>query len=41
MALINRFVKLRNNLVLIYNNGKSVVIGLLQTVLNVISHILT
>ena len=35
VALINFFVKLWNNLVLICNNGKSVVIELLWTVLNV------
>ena len=39
MALINLFVKLWNNLVLVCNNGKRVVIELLRTVLNVISHI--
>ena len=39
MVLINLFVKLWNNLVLVCNNGKRVVIELLQTVLNVISHI--
>ena len=39
MALINLFVKLWNNLVLICNNGKRVVIELLRTVLNVVSHI--
>ena len=32
MALINLFVKLWNNLVLVRNNGKRVVIELLQTV---------
>ena len=41
MGLINLFVKLWNNLVLVCNNGKSVMIELLWTVLNVISHILT
>ena len=40
MTLINIFVKLWNNLVLVCNNGKRVVIELLRTVLNVISHIL-
>ena len=39
VVLINLFVKLWNNLVLVCNNGKRVVIELLQTVLNVISHI--
>ena len=39
VALINLFVKLWNNLVLVCNNGKRVVIELLHTVLNVISHI--
>ena len=39
MALINLFVKLWNNLFLVCNNGKRVEIELLQTVLNVISHI--
>ena len=39
MSLINLFVKLWNNLVLVCNNGKRVVIELLRTVLNVISHI--
>ena len=39
MALVNLFVKLWNNLVPICNNGKRVMIELLQTVLNVISHI--
>ena len=39
MALINLFVKLWNNLVPVCNNGKRVVIELLRTVLNVISHI--
>ena len=39
MALINLFVKLWNNLVPVCNNGKRVMIKLLQTVLNVISHI--
>ena len=39
MDLINLFVKLWNNLVLVCNNGKRVVIELLQTILNVISHI--
>ena len=40
MALINLFfVKLRNNLVLVCNNGKRVVIELLRTILNVVSHI--
>ena len=39
MALINLFVKLWNNLVLVFNNGKRVVIELLQVVLNVLSHI--
>ena len=39
MALINLFVILWNNLVLVCNNGKRVVIKLLWTVLNVISHI--
>ena len=38
MALINLFVKPMNNLVPLCNNGKRVVIELLQTVLNVISH---
>ena len=41
MALIKLFVKLWNNLVPVSNNGKRVVIELLWTVLNVISHILT
>ena len=36
MALISLFVKLWNNLVPVCNNGKRVVIKLLQTVLNVI-----
>ena len=39
MALIILFVKLWINLVPVYNNGKRVVIELLQIVLNVISHI--
>ena len=39
VALINHFVKLWNNIVPVCNNGKRVVIELLQTVLNVISHI--
>ena len=39
MVLINLFVKLWNNLVLICNNGKKVVIELLRTILNEISHI--
>ena len=39
MAFINLFVKLWNNLVLVCNNGKRVVIELLWIVLNVISHI--
>ena len=39
VALINLFVKFWNNLVPVCNNGKRVVIKLLQTVLNVISHI--
>ena len=39
VALINSFVKLWNNLVLICNNCKRVVIELLRTVLDVISHI--
>ena len=41
MALINLFVKLWNNLVSVCNNGKRVMIDFLQTVLNVILHILT
>ena len=40
MALINLFINLWNNLVLVCNDGKRVVIELLQTILNVISHIL-
>ena len=36
VALINFFVKLWNNLILVCNNGKRVVIELLRTVLNVI-----
>ena len=36
MALINLCVKLWNNLVPVCNNGKSVMIELLRTVLNVI-----
>ena len=40
VALINLFIKIWNNLVLVCNNGKRVVIELLWTVLNVISHIL-
>ena len=36
MALIKPFVKLWNNLFLICNNGKRVVIELLRTILNVI-----
>ena len=39
VALINVFVKLWNNLVLVCNNGKRVVIELLWIVLNVILHI--
>ena len=39
MALINLFLKLWNNLVPECNNCKSVVIELLRTILNVISHI--
>ena len=39
MTLINLFVKFWNNLVPVCNNGKRVVIELLRTVLNVISHI--
>ena len=39
MALINLFVKPWNNLVLVCNNGKRVVIELLSIVLKVISHI--
>ena len=39
VALINLFVKLWNNLVLVSKNGKRVVIELLRTILNVISHI--
>ena len=39
MALINLVVKPWNNLVPICNNGKRVVIELLRTVLNEISHI--
>ena len=39
MALINLFVKLWNNLVPVCNNSKRVVIELLRTILNVISHI--
>ena len=39
VALINLFIKLWNNLVPVCNNGKRVVIELLRTVLNVISHI--
>ena len=39
VALINLFVKLWNNLVLVCNNCKRVVIKLLRTVLNVNSHI--
>ena len=39
MALINLFVELWNNLVLVCNNGKRVMIELLQIVLNVISYI--
>ena len=38
VALINLFVKLWNNLVLVCNDCKRVVIELLRTVLNVISH---
>ena len=38
VALINLFAKFWNNLVSICNNGKRVLINLLQTVLNVISH---
>ena len=41
MALINIFVKTMENIVPVCNNGKRVVIELLRTVLNVISHILT
>ena len=37
MAFINLFVKLWNNLVPVYNNGKRVMIEILQIVLNVIS----
>ena len=39
MALTNLFVKLWNNLVLVCNNGKRVMIELLRTLLNIISHI--
>ena len=39
MALINLFVKLWNNLVPVCNNGKRVMIELLQTILNLNSHI--
>ena len=39
VALINLFVKPWNNLVLVCNNGKRVVIELLRIVLKVISHI--
>ena len=39
VALINLFVKLWNNLILVCNNSKRVVIKFLRTVLNVISHI--
>ena len=39
MVLINLFVKLWNNIVLVCNNGKRVVIELLRTILNVISYI--
>ena len=39
VALINLFVKPWNNLVLVCNNGKRVVIELLWTILKVISHI--
>ena len=39
MALIKIFVKLWNNLVPVSNNGERVVIELLRTVLNAISHI--
>ena len=39
MALINLFVKPWNNLVLVCNNVKSVVIELIRIVLKVISHI--
>ena len=39
MALINLFVKLWNNLVLVCKNFKRVMIKLLRTILNVISHI--
>ena len=38
MALINIFVKPWNNLVLVCNHGKRVVIELLQTILNVTLH---
>ena len=41
MALINLFVKLWNNLVLVCNNGKRVMIEVLRNVLNVLLHILT
>ena len=41
MALINLFIKFFNNLVPVCNNGKWVMVELLRTVLNVISHILT
>ena len=39
VALINIFVKLWNNLVLVYNNGKRIVIKLLRSGLKVISQI--
>ena len=39
VAMINLFVKLWNNLVLVSNNYKRIVIELLWTVLNVISYI--
>ena len=39
MTLINLFVKIWNNLVPVCNNGKRVMIKLLRTILNVISHI--